>query len=82
MKHGMLEAAVRTGKCAARPPDPRLYSWLAPELLASRTCLARVESDVYSLCCVIWELVHNQVSACEPGQEDELLNDFRFPGLT
>jgi len=61
VKLGMLEAAVRTGKCAARPPDPRLYSWLAPELLAGRTCLARVESDVYSLCCVIWELVHNKV---------------------
>ena len=65
VKLGMLEAAVRAGQHAMRPLDTKLYNWLGPELLASQHCQARVESDVYGLCCLIWELVHNQVSAGE-----------------
>jgi len=61
VKLGMLEAAVRAGQHAMRPLDTKLYNWLGPELLASQHCQARVESDVYGLCCLIWEMVHNQV---------------------
>ena len=63
-KLGQLELAVSKGECVGRPPDKSrhsLYNWLSPEVLISEEVRARQESDVYSLCCVIWELFTGEV---------------------
>ena len=63
-KLGQLELAVSEGECVGRPPDKgrqSLYNWLSPEVLINEEGSARQESDVYSLCCVIWELFTGEV---------------------
>jgi serine/threonine protein kinase len=63
-KLGMLEMTVREGDVVARPADTGwqcLYNWLSPEVLVREKCVARQASDVYSLCCLIWELCMGQV---------------------
>jgi hypothetical protein len=63
-KLGQLELTVSEGECVGRPPDKgrqSLYNWLNPEVMLSEEGRARQESDVYSLCCVIWELFTGEV---------------------
>ena len=48
----------------SRPADTGwqcLYNWLSPEVLLSEECVAQQESDVYSLCCLVWELCMGEV---------------------
>ena len=55
-KLGMLELTVREGVVVSRPGDTGwqcLYNWLSPEVLMWIESVARQESDVYSLCCLI-----------------------------
>ena len=63
-KLGMLEMTVREGMVVSRPADTGwqcLYNWLSPEVLLSEECVAQQESDVYSLCCLVWELCMGEV---------------------
>ena len=63
-KLGQLEMTVREGVLVGRPDDTgrqSLYNWLSPEVLVQVDCVARQASDVYSLCCVMWEMCTGQV---------------------
>ena len=63
-KLGQLELTVHEGAIVRRPTDTGfkiLYNWLSPEVLGWDHAEARFTSDVYSLCCVIWELYTGEV---------------------
>ena len=63
-KLGMLEVTVKEGKVVSRPLDTGwqcVYNWLSPEVLLTEQSIARKEGDVYSLCCMMWELCMQEV---------------------
>ena len=58
-KLGMFERMVEEGEDLSPPPDI-LYPWSSPEILLGHN-VALAEGDVYSLCCLLWELVRMKV---------------------
>ena len=54
-KLGMFERMVEEGEDLSPPPDI-LYPWTSPEILMGHN-VALAEGDVYSLCCLLWEMV-------------------------
>ena len=54
-KLGMFERMVEEGE-DLRPPPDILYPWTSPEILMGHN-VALAEGDVYSLCCLLWEMV-------------------------
>ena len=61
---GMLERTVEEGDQVQQPPQT-LYNWTSPEIFTSinsgQPLVAMIENDVFSLCSLIWELVHTNV---------------------
>ena len=58
-KLGMFERMVEEGEDLSPPPDI-LYPWTGPEILLGHN-VALAEGDVYSLCCLLWEMVKMKV---------------------
>ena len=58
-KLGMFERMVEEGEDLSPPPDI-LYPWSSPEILLGHN-VALAEGDVYSLCCLLWEMVKMKV---------------------
>ena len=72
-KLGMSEMMVREGMVVSMPGDigwQCLYNWLSPEVLMWEECVARQESDVYGLCCLIWEVCMVEVPWGDGGHGD------------
>ena len=64
-KLGMMERVVMEDEDAYPPPES-LYNWTSPEILLSILHddvdgVAMRENDVYSLCCLIWEMCTKQI---------------------
>ena len=58
-KLGMFERMVGEGEDVSSPLDI-LYPWTSPEILLGHNAALR-ESDVYSLCCLLWEMIRVEV---------------------
>jgi len=62
-KLGMFERSVLEGEDIF-PTPPSLYNWTSPEILMNQKnpdLYAMKENDVYSLCCVMWEMCTEKI---------------------